>query len=234
MSKNGQVVRVGVVNNDGRLCSSIWRIWMHRFDLYVAVRSLSGRFKTSLHKSGKFRHAFVTEEESEKFRGAGGDRAVHKWDRPSEQIAGGTLLFQVIIPEAGLAVYRPTYKLPKGLISLSRPFRDHVIYISAVETAAGVTTAGPRFADRPTTVLASWPIPDGRTLWLVSHDAIITNENLQVLRHIEELLEQSAQVGKLKEALDNDASELRGFFLMNSADGVGRVLDLSVDFHRPS
>lgn len=63
-------------------------------------------------------------------------------------------------------------------------------------------------------------------------DAIITNENLQVLGQIEELLKQRAQIGRLKEVLDDDTSELRAFFLMNSADGVGRVLDLTLEFHR--
>jgi len=56
-----------------------------------------------------------------------------------------------------------------------------VIYVSVVETEAGVNTEGPKFADQPTGVIASWEADTGSTLWIVAHEAPLTKENIAVL-----------------------------------------------------
>ena len=227
MPQRKNAIRLAVTGDEGQLLSSVWRIWLHGDDVYVAVRSLAGSFKTSLHRSGKFRHAFVTDSEAERFRGVGKDRAVHKWSRPAEQIPGGTLLFQIVIPEPGLHLYSAAYKIPAGLVQIDKPPKNHVTYVSTVETDKAVVTTGPVFADQPTRVLASWRTRDDRTIWIVSHAAMLTEDNLRTLDQIRVLLKHRNVTEKVK-APSSYAGEVRGFFLMKSPDGVGRVLDLKI------
>ncbi len=226
------MARVAVVDDLDCLLSSIWRIWSSGNDVYIAVRSLGGIFKTSLHASGQYRHAFVNTSEAERFLPPGRDRAVVKWTRPDQQVPGGTLLFQVVIPEPGLASYLPHYALPRDLTRLARPPVNHVIYVSVVETESGTTTEGPKFADQPTEVIASWKADTGTTLWVVAHQARLTEENIAVLVQAREAMRLNISKAILQDRNDATPSELRSFLLLNSPDGVGRVLDISAEFLR--
>jgi hypothetical protein len=232
MSSNKQVVRFAVVDDQGCPLSSIWRIWSSGGETYIAVRSLANEFKTSLHKSGKYRHAFVNQGASDRFRTPGVDRAVHKWERPAEHVPGAALLFQVVLPEPGLAAYLPSYQLPDSLFRLTRPAPGRVLYVSVVESAPGVETKGPTFADQPTTVISAWPMPSGETVWVVSHDAPMTDDNTRSLQELKKMIQGATSTANLLDAVGEPRSELRGFFLLSSPDGVGRVVDLSLEFLR--
>jgi hypothetical protein len=227
-----RVAQFAVVDDSGRLLSSVWRVWSHGSHVYAAVRGLTGQFKTSLHAGGRSRHAFVTDAAAERFREPGLDRAVLKWHRPDAQVPGATLLLQILMPEPGLAAYLPRYELPPTLIRLSRPPTNHVIYVSVVETARAVSTEGPRFANHPTAVLTSWRTSDGTVIWIVTHDAPLTEGNLSQLSHIEQLVTAAVDPAVLDDAPGGPPSELRGFLLLDATDGVGRVIDLSMEFVR--
>jgi hypothetical protein len=131
--------------------------------------------------SGRSRHAFATDEAAQRFLQPGRDRATVKWERPNPQVPGGTLLLQIIFPEPGLGAYLTHYELPAGLVWLKPPPEDYVLYVSIVETAAGVVTDGPRFAGRPTLTLSSWPTSSETTVWVVAHDAPLTQDNFRAL-----------------------------------------------------
>ena len=226
------VARFAVVDDRGRLLSSVWRVWSHGAHVYAADRGLTGEFKTSLHAGGRSRHAFVTNAAAERFREPGLDRAILKWNRPDLQVTGATLLLQILMPEPGLAAYLPRYDLPPTLIRLSRPAANHVIYVSVVETARGLTPEGPRFANRPTAVLTSWRTSEETMIWVVDHDEPLTEANLSQLSHIEQELTAAVDPAMLDDAPVKSSSELRGFLLVDPTDGVGRVIDLSMEFLR--
>jgi hypothetical protein len=232
MPSKANVARVAVADDSGCLLSSIWRIWSSGNDVYIAVRSLGGIFKTSLHASGQYRHAFVNTSEAERFLPPGRDRAVLKWTRPDQQVPSGTLLFQVVIPESGLASYLPHYEIPKDLTRLAQPPVNHVTYVSVVETEAGVNTEGPKFADQPTDVIASWAADTGTRLWTVAHQAPLTEENIAVLAQARAAMRLKWNKDILRDRKDEPPSELRSFLLLKSPDGVGRVLDISAEFLR--
>jgi hypothetical protein len=59
MARRG-VVRIGL-EEDGRPFSSAWRFWNTNDDVYVATRTLAGRYKLSLHASGEWITAFTKE-----------------------------------------------------------------------------------------------------------------------------------------------------------------------------
>jgi len=228
----GGVVRFAVVDDASRPLSSIWRVWLHGDDIYAAVRSLAGEFKTSLHVSGRSRHAFATDEAAQRFLQPGRDRATSRWHRPDPQVPGGTLLLQIIFPEPALGASLSRYELPSGLVRLQPPPKNHVIYVSIVATAAGVKTEGPRFADRPTHTLASWRTPSDTTVWVVAHDALLTEDNLTALDNARRLATAVVDQAILPPRSDEQPSELRGFFILKTSDGVGRIIDHSMEFVR--
>lgn len=115
-----RAIRVGMAE-DGVQLSAVWRIWLNGSDIYIAPRNATGAIKTSLHASGKFRHAFVTDEVAERFQPAGADRAFSKWGRPAPQVRGGTLLFQLLFPESELHPVRPTDQIASEVVWLPRP-----------------------------------------------------------------------------------------------------------------
>src|SRR5687768_11158057 len=102
MKARAAVARFAVVDDQDRPLSSIWRVWSDKHDVYAAVRKLGHEFKTSLHATGRYLHAFSTDAVAARFHEPGRDRAVLKWLRPDEQVPGGTLLLQIVIPEPGL------------------------------------------------------------------------------------------------------------------------------------
>jgi hypothetical protein len=237
MPKPGKHKVYVAIAKGNKLLSGLWRIWSHKQDVYVAIRSLGGTFKTSLHLAGApnraFRSAFVTEAQSARFRGPG-DRVVRAWQRPSAQVPGGVLLCQIIFPDSTLASYLPKYEVPDGLVRLSPPPERHATYVSIVQTELGIATKGPQFADRPTDVLASWPLPDGSTLWVVVHNARMTESSMGVIERARTDMRERVTAQQLEDSPGAPASELRAFFELNSPDGVARMLDISAEFLRRS
>jgi hypothetical protein len=223
-------LRIAVVDDD-RLLSSVWRVWSNGDDVYVAVRSVAGEFKTSLHASGKFRHAFVTDAASARLRGPDKDRATSKWTRQAEQVPGGTLLMQIIIPGAGLGGYLPKYDFPAELVPLEPCGEDGVIYVSIVQTAPGVQTEGPTFP-APTKALSSWQLPSGSTIWVTAHAAKLLPGNREALNQIKQFARSKAEPTVLVDREGEPPSELRGFVILRASDGVGQVMDLSMEFLR--
>jgi len=146
-------VRIAVAASGNQL-SSTWRVWSDKNDVYLATRSLSSVFKTSLHASGLFRHAFVRIEDSDLHHGPGRDRAVSKWSRPAPQNPSGALLFQIIIPGAGLAPI-PNHVPDKNTIMVSPFAIDDVGYISVSELTVDAAPKSIRFDQTEARVLDS-------------------------------------------------------------------------------
>jgi hypothetical protein len=62
------------------LQSSVWRLWVHGDDVYLASRVLAKWIKVSLHASGIWRTAWTQQMQ----RPRTGDRVVQRWQRPTE------------------------------------------------------------------------------------------------------------------------------------------------------
>ncbi|MEU0872611.1 hypothetical protein [Nocardia brasiliensis] len=81
----GGTIRCGVGEPGCR--SGVWRIWSdaksNKSDVYVAIRTLAGYQKWSLHETGDWRFQWVTEARAEEFT-ASSDRIIDRWEQPAE------------------------------------------------------------------------------------------------------------------------------------------------------
>jgi hypothetical protein len=220
-----QVARIAVAAAGGQAVSATWRIWSNNDEIYVAIRSLAGVFKSSLHSSGLFRHAFVKEDVSEKHQGPGRDRAVSKWEWPQPQVPMGTLLFQVVIPGAGLASFS-TEPPSSDTQTVSAFGEDEVGYISVSELAAAAIGRPIRFGSTEARELASWQLPRGTRLSITWHLWPLTPSQC-------EMLSQRTTTVREAELRRRDGHQgrgcLRSFFAIVNPDGVGRLMDVGPD-----
>jgi hypothetical protein len=228
------IVRFAVV--DGPLAlSSVWVVWRNKRDVYVAIRTIAFKFKTSLHESGQFRHAYVSDAEAERFQRKGCDRAIAKWRRPPEQVPGGTLVFQVLIPGCELGGKILKYPLPNKLVPLNRPSETEVAYVSIIETGPEAVTNGPQMAEGTTTRLAKWNTEEGGSIWVVSHSGSLSDGNRAYIAHYHELARAVVRGGEraaIHEQPGDDPSELRAVVTMRPSAGVGQIIDLNLEFLR--
>jgi hypothetical protein len=175
MTGKHQVVRVAVGFPDGPR-SSVWRIWAPppasgKSDVYVAVRSLAGVFKASLHESGVYRSAFTSAFETElggESHLPKGTRLIDRWPRPSHPGHGTTLAFQILIPTTDL---RPMTLLPEDFDQIQwipTPKDNEIIEIAIVLTAPGVFHSGwPGSRSMGTQLIGSLLLASGETAWVV-------------------------------------------------------------------
>lgn len=86
--------------------SWIWRMWVHRDDVYLGARNALIAFKVSLHRSGIWRIAFVKELEREDDKS---DRVMVKWHKPGEFAPGWTPSIAVLV--SSIYAKRPFKKM---------------------------------------------------------------------------------------------------------------------------
>jgi hypothetical protein len=225
-----RAVRIGIAE-DRKVLSAVWRIWLHGSDLYIASRNIAHTFKTSLHATGKFRHAFVSDVASQKFRPAGTDRAVSKWDRPAPQAVGGTLLFQVLIPASELRPACHDQPMTPDVVWLPRAPTGAVTYISVLELVADASP--PQFRGVATTThLASWPTDMESTVWVTAFVAPITAEQAREIDRLRTGLRKQTAGLDLNDQPGEPRSHLRSFGIFRSLDGIGRLVDIDAEFLR--
>jgi hypothetical protein len=217
-------VRIAVGTSEAETMSSTWRVWSNNDEVYLAIRSLASIFKTSLHSSGLFRHAFVREQDSEKHQGPGKDRAVSKWSRPTPQDPSGTLMFQIIIPGLGLAVV-PQQSLPKSTVIVPEYGVADVGYISVSEVDAEAASKPIRFGQTEATLLDSWRLPRGTVVQVTWHTYPLSPEQLPTMRGLPQMV--NARLQSLPTSYKSD-ERYRMFFVIENTDGVGRLLDVGV------
>ncbi len=90
-----KIVRYIAIGTPEVPSSHVWRFWMHKDEFYFGAKSMLGVFKTSLHKSGIWRIAFVKElERKEDFSN---DRVIQEWHRPDADEFGLTPSVAILI-----------------------------------------------------------------------------------------------------------------------------------------
>jgi hypothetical protein len=164
-------IRFQVTGADGR-CSDIWRMWTRGSDVYLAPRAKGGEFKISLHQSGKRRIAFTREyaERMEKLGTWGSNHRVDSLDRPAEHAPGFTRAVWIYFPDSELRKPANAVAETKTIIQIPEPPSGGLRNVNLI-----LTNPSSRFTriDPPlrgihrAECLASWPLPKGKTLWLV-------------------------------------------------------------------
>jgi len=124
--------------------------------------------KTSLHRSGRYRHAFVDPDNP--WLPAGQDRAWLKWTEPEESADGVKHIFEIVVPTDELSP--PEMEPPdadKAKITLVPPaWGNEVVVFSLLTTSAclDATPISPEGA-RVSDTLVLWPLPNGHRLRIV-------------------------------------------------------------------
>lgn len=105
--KIGGQLRFQAVGSDGRSSAS-WTVFANNTvsDVYIAARPIAGKIKVSLHESGSWRHAFISDAAAAPFLPPGADRAFDKFAPGVEPMAPGWLLaYTIVLPESELQPY---------------------------------------------------------------------------------------------------------------------------------
>ncbi len=153
--------------------SSVWRFWAHGDDVYVAAREGVRFAKFSLHKSGKWRFAFVAESQVSMV-GAGNDRVVARWTRPAEFRKGWTQCLDVNVPAFEVRRRFSAESLREnGTIDwLPPPQHDHGWQLTVLQSAPGASSyAATHGLNLPgDRVFAPLPLMSGGSVWMVARD----------------------------------------------------------------
>jgi hypothetical protein len=206
---------------------SVWRLWAtEKGDVYAAARAVAGKFKASLHVSGKWRFAVTKAnvEGPEPLIDPSGDRAVHKWERPREFSPGLTRAMQIAL--AGVDVDCPPSKSSSGKVTwLEPPGKDEVGIFDVLLSRL------PHSSD-------DWPGRAGMGTAPVFHTQLATEEVLWVLWrtepatpefwvHREQAVRQQLPPPGKRGELDNPTPSSR-LIAGGEFGGMAMILDVSL------
>ena len=147
--------------------------------------------------------------------------------KPAPQIQGGTLLFQVVIPGVGLGSATERADPALDIRALPEPDRDSVTYVSILLLEPGRSPTMLRFGDVNATVLDSWSLHSGATVIVGSHMAPLRPDNEALLRSVAPHF-QAVDLNRI-DPEPSEPGSIRSFMILNSPDGVGRLLDVDVN-----
>jgi hypothetical protein len=157
--------------------SAVWRVYTHGDEIYVQSRYAGGELKTSLHKTGDFRHAF-SREWAPKWVGDS-NRVLQKWREPTPEPGNARLLLEIRMPTDELTV--PTDEPQEAekkkitLIDSARPGWETVVSLYLLPPgeddveATGKVKLGQIEAE----LIENWQLPTrGRLLVFASHQPL--------------------------------------------------------------
>jgi hypothetical protein len=162
------------VGRNGLAYSSVWRVWTakNKPDLYIAVASLGGELKASVHAphpphTGWKRHfGFDYHASSFISRQAKQEGGPHKVEWTGHQVAPDmTVEYRVII--RGTSLENDGQQVASNVVLVPIPSRDEVVEVYVILGPKGWTTGPPRERDRNTYLLSEGRLSDDRPVWIV-------------------------------------------------------------------
>ncbi len=148
------------------LRSSTWRCWGHKSgDVYVAVRTLGGTMKTSLHRDGRC-HSGFTRSFFDALLSSGRQPASRHMDRWTVPLDARTCALQVLVPAAELRVFEGNETQTRWLPS---PTLGSVMVVSVLVGPHAQATEdwpGAQAGTTPVGVMVSRT----RVTWVVAHE----------------------------------------------------------------
>lgn len=122
-----------VVGEPGRQ-SSVWRIWApkNKCDIYIAIRTIIGVQKWSLHQSGDWRYQYLTDEIADE-HGHGGGRIIDQWQQPDELgDSGWTHGFTIRVRHQDLVEVAEPAPVPADALWIPAPPEGQALSIDVV------------------------------------------------------------------------------------------------------
>lgn len=171
-------IRVAVGTAEA-LESSIWRFWVHQSEIYVAARELVRFLKLSIHSSGTWRLAYVSESDiNDPLNRDDDPRVVMRWTRPSAFRPGWTQCAEILIPaipvedrfslHPDLQPRDPVTWLPGS----STGHKRHLTLVLAADDSLQIEDVL-KSGDQ---VLGSLKLENGQVAWVVSREVAMTPE----------------------------------------------------------
>jgi len=163
-----------------------------KFDVYTGVRAILGYQKWSLHETGDWRHAWLTDEKAAEF-GKTDDRIIDQWQRPEEIGETGWIKgFSIRVRHQDLVEVADPEKVPAGAVWIPSPPEGHVMSLRVV-------IAAPDRGEIALTgliPLGGFTLVDGRALlFVVSVDAVTDEHNQMIETALSEAVRLAAEKG---------------------------------------
>jgi len=185
METNDFVVRFGVYDDPTKKRSTTWRVWVSnsktspKSDVYIAARPLGKYQKISLHESGDWRDAFLTEGIAINVPTIGKPRTsriIRKWTEPAQVGAGVILAYRIVIPTSEL---RKFGNKDEEVTWILAPEEDFITEFDIVFTEPDAKVTGWPGKNVGTKLIDKSLLPNKRILWILYRYEKIT-EKLKV------------------------------------------------------
>jgi hypothetical protein len=208
----GGMIRV-VVGDDPTRHSGVWLIVAppDSSDVYISAESVMGTLKWSLHQSGTWQFAWVTNKKAYQYANTK-DRIIERWDQPAEiGKTGWTHGFTVRVRNKDLNALPDHTTIPGDTTWLPAPPEGHT-------TSVHVVIARPDQMEvtlRGLPPFAGLQLADGRVLLLVASidplsdkdDKVVDDAVTQVLTQVTDEKLDGAQGPRLFIACDNERGD---------------------------
>lgn len=247
MNREARTFRFAVGTVDG-VRSSEWRIWSTRHgDVYVGYRDSLETLKVSLHNSGAWRLAHISEGDT---LGPGGmlewtppapgdyddaiasgsleDRAIVKWRKPDELLRGLTSAFQIEVPSSELRRHPNMRAGRRSVRWLSDPGRGQMTCVRLFITEMGEEDDWPGKRAMGTNLLKRIPIGPGLDAEVVTWSQRVPPTMQRQIRTDKRIvLNHHAKV--IQELRASGAVSARGHIFQRLSDGTRCLIDTAFD-----
>jgi hypothetical protein len=215
------VFRAAVMDGAHRPISAAWQFLSHDDEIDITVMDIASQFKASLHSSGLYRLGFTTNEQAERFRPSGLDKAVYKWSPAPFGKSGARIPFQILIPAMGLGT-NSNYRAKPDVRPLKAPDGNEALVLNLIETTAPGAAAG--LLDDGAELLHEWSTPGGRHISIATHLYKPTPTHLLQWR---QLIASNHEFDMPQERCVDEKGEFdpRGLWHVGTDDETCQVLD---------
>jgi hypothetical protein len=187
--------------------STIWRLWIHGPDVYIAPRQVGHRWKISFHEGGRCHWGFESEDagaEAAALGTASTGRFPDVWQLPQPFAAGWIRAFTIVVPMSELRQPLAERKTRDVLWIEPGPSESAISFVLLFgPPGATLPEQVPAVRDHPTTPLFGGVRGDDSVVWLSAYGEDLLPE--AQARLIERTRAQLAQVKdhpKVKRMID--------------------------------
>jgi hypothetical protein len=221
------ILRFGVFNGAG-LRAATWKCWSPhgKEDVYLTCRELEGVLKASLHESGSWHIAYNNKFFDEKVRQEDKTekgRFLKKWKAPPPIAPGTQLAVRIVTPYG--SVCTPHNDIP-NIIQIPNPAEGNAVEIDLliIEPTVNLIPEWPGKDNMNTSLVGSFQLPSGRTVWVVYWEIPIPTSQKQLTGQMRYF------AGSAHECIKGD--ELKVLAFGNEPDGSKALYDYKVSIER--
>lgn len=169
---NGFTVRFGVGDPNG-LQSGVWRIWADsgKSDVYVAIRTIAGISKISLHSTGECNVSLTKQEIAKRpeiVNSLGGTRHLDQWNRPLHTGSLLSIPLRIRFLESELRARLVEKPEHEETMWLPAPPSDHALDVVCIFTSQSFEPNDWPWRNNEGVLVKSAELQNGETIWVVA------------------------------------------------------------------